>query len=174
MRMVASSVTLSAALILGLSGSAASGQDQPAAGSPPPTATTQAPADAQAASPNTPAPPDAQAPPANRAPNPERLAKMMAKRLSLTPDQESQIEPILAERDQQVQGARADASLTPRDRRAKVRGIQQDSDSKIEAILSDGQKQQYEQMKAEQRAKRQEQRQQGQGGTPPPPPADSQ
>jgi periplasmic protein CpxP/Spy len=148
MRSVTSVVALSAALILGLSGSVALAQDQPAAGSPPPAATTQAPS-------------------ATRAPNPERQSKMLAKRLSLTPEQESQIEPILADRDQQLQSVRADASLAPRDRRAKVQGIQQDSDSKINAILNDAQKQQYEQMKAEQRAKRQQQREQRQGGAPP-------
>jgi periplasmic protein CpxP/Spy len=176
MRIVAPSVALSAALILGLSGGVALAQDQPAAGSPPPAATTQAPSDAQAAPADMPPPPpEAQAPSATRAPNPERQAKMLARKLSLTPDQESQIEPILADRDQQLQTVRGNASLAPGDRRAKVQGIQQDSDSKINAILNDAQKQQYEQLKAEQRAKRQQQREQRQQGeAPPPPPADNQ
>ena len=94
------------------------------------------------------------------APNPQRQAKRMAKKLGLTPDQESKIEPILADRDQQLQSARADTTLAPKDKRAKVRGINQDSDAKIESILSDTQKQQYEQMKQDRKASKQ------QGGAP--------
>lgn len=142
MRIFSPSIALGAALIFGLSGSALLAQDQPAAGASPPAAASQAP------------PSDAQP---HRAPNPQRQAKMMARRLSLTPDQESAIEPILADRQQQVQSARADTTLAPRARRQKVKGIQQDSDNKIEAILNDTQKQQYEQMKQERRAKRQRQ-----------------
>lgn len=167
MRIVAPLVALSAALIFGLSASAALGQDQPAAGSPPPAATTQAAPDTQAASPDTPQPPaDAQSPSPSLAPNPERQARGLAKRLSLTPEQESQIEPILADRLERFQSLRANASITPRDRREQMRGIQQESDRKIEAILSDAQKQQYAQLKAERRAKRQQRLEQQQSEPP--------
>ncbi len=83
----------------------------------------------------------------HRAPNPQREAKHMAKTLNLSQDQEGKIEPILADRAQQMQAARADSSLTPKDRRAKVQGVRQDADGKIEAVLTDAQKQQYEQLK---------------------------
>jgi hypothetical protein len=53
-----------------------------------------------------------------------------------------------------MQTLRADASLTPQDRHAKVQAIMQDSNSKIEALLNDTQKQQYEQMLANRRAHR--------------------
>lgn len=151
MRNFAPPMALSAALIFVLSGSALLAQDQPAAGAPPPAATSQAPS------------PDAQP---NRTPNPERQAKMMAKKLALTADQQSQIEPILADRQQQIQTTRADTTLAPRVRRAKVQGILQDSDSKIEAILNDAQKQQYEQLKQDRYANRQMRAQQH-TGTPP-------
>lgn len=98
----------------------------------------------QTPAPATPAPTAQQ-----HAPNPKRQAKHLAKELGLTPDQMSQIEPILADRSQQMQSLRADTSLTPRDRRAKARAIQQDSKGKIEAVLNDTQKQQYEQMLAQ-------------------------
>jgi len=65
----------------------------------------------------------------------------------------SKIEPILADRDQQVQSVRSDATLAPKDRKAKVHGIRQDSDSRIEALLNDTQKQQYEQIKQSRKAK---------------------
>jgi protein CpxP len=138
MRSFYPSLALGTALIIGLSGSALLAQDQsaPAVNAPPPAAS-----------------------PAQRpmhAPNPQHQAKKMAKELGLTQDQVSKIEPILADRDQQVQSVRSDATLGPRDIKAKVRGIRQDSDSKIEAILSDTQKQQYEQIKQSHKGKRQQ------------------
>ena len=68
-----------------------------------------------------------------------------------------QVEPILANRDQQVQSTREDTTLAPKDKRAKLRGINQDSDNQIEAILNDTQKQQYEQMKQNHKAAKQQQ-----------------
>jgi periplasmic protein CpxP/Spy len=88
------------------------------------------------------------------APNPNRQAKHLAKELGLTRDQVAQIKPILAGRFQQMQSLRADTSLTPQDRRVKAHAIQQDSTEKIEAVLNDTQKQQYEQMLAQRRARR--------------------
>ncbi len=81
----------------------------------------------------------------------------MAKQLGLTPDQQSKIEPILADRAQQMQSVRSDSTLAQNDRKAKLHGIRQDSDSKIEAILNDTQKQQYEQMKQDHKANRRQQ-----------------
>lgn len=80
-------------------------------------------------------------------PDPQRQAKRMAKTLNLSQDQQSKIEPILADRAQKAEAVRSDSSLAPADRRSKMQGIQQDADSKIEAVLNDQQKQQYEQMK---------------------------
>lgn len=116
-------------------------------------------ASAQAADTASPAAQDAQTQPAaphgHRGMNPNRQAKRLAKQLNLSQDQVSQIEPILADRDQQMQALRADSSITPSDRRAKAKGIMDDSNSKIEAVLNDQQKQQYEQMLAARRSHRQ-------------------
>ena len=90
-------------------------------------------------------------------PNPRHQAKRMAKQLGLTPDQQSKIEPILADRAQQIQSVRSDSTLAQNDRKAKLHGIRQDSDSKIEAVLNDTQKQQYEQMKQDHKANRRQQ-----------------
>lgn len=116
-------------------------------------------ASAQAADTASPAAQDAQTQPAapqrHRGMNPNRQAKRLAKQLNLSQDQVSQIEPILADRDQQMQALRGDSSIAPADRRAKAKGIMDDSNSKIEAVLNDQQKQQYEQMLAARRSRRQ-------------------
>lgn len=154
-----------AVLIFGLAPGGLLAQDQPAAGAPPAATTSEAfppstqPNDAQsnAAQPGM-APP--LAPHSRRAPNPERQARALAKKLSLTPEQQSQVESILVDRQQQVQSARADATLAPRARRAQVRRISQSSNRKIEALLNGTQKQQYAEMKQERREKRQMRKQQ--------------
>jgi periplasmic protein CpxP/Spy len=117
-------------------------------------------ASAQAADTASPAAQDTQtqANAPKRGMNPERQAKRLGKQLNLSQDQVSQIEPILADRDQQMQALRGDSSLAPADRRAKAKGIMDDSNTKIEAVLNDQQKQQYEQMLASRRSHR------GQGG----------
>lgn len=136
MRTFFPSVALGSLLVVGLSGNALLAQDQSA----PPATSEQVPAQRPA-----------------HVPNPQHQAKKMAKALGLTPDQVSKIEPILADRDQQVQSLRADTTLTPSDRKAKMHGIRQDSDSRIEAILNDTQKQQYEQIKQSRKANRHQQ-----------------
>lgn len=89
--------------------------------------------------------------------NPDKQAKHLAKELGLTRDQVAQIKPILADRQQQVQALQADNSLAAADRRSKMKAIQQESKAKVEAVLNDTQKQQYEQMLAARRAHRQNQ-----------------
>ena len=142
MRLISPSTVLCIVMSSGLVGGAllAQDQNQPPAGATPPAAGSQTSPEAQP----------------HRAPNPHRQAKMMAKKLGLSADQQTQLEPILADREQQMQGVRADTTLAPNDRREKARGIMQDSDSKIDAILTDPQKQQYEQMKQSHRAARQQ------------------
>jgi Spy/CpxP family protein refolding chaperone len=136
MRNFLSTVALGSALVVGLSGNALLAQDQSA---PPPAS----------------APQPAQRP--AHVHNPRHQAKKMAKTLGLSPDQVSKIEPILADRDQQVQSLRSDATVSPSDRKAKMHGIRQESDSRIEAILNDTQKQQYEQIKQTRKANRHQQ-----------------
>jgi len=136
MRTFFSSVALGSILAVGLSGNALLAQDQSA----PPAASAPTPAQRPA-----------------HVPNPRHQAKKMAKALALTPDQVSKIEPILADRDQQVQSLRSDTTLAPNDRKAKMHGIRQESDTQIEAILNDTQKQQYEQIKQSRKANRHQQ-----------------
>jgi protein CpxP len=130
------STLLSLVLVSGLTGSALLAQDQAQPGPAAPSVSTSA--------------------QPHKVPNPQHQAKRMAKKLGLSADQKAQIEPILADRDQQMQNLRNNTTLSPQDRKAQIRGIRQGSDSKIEAILNDTQKQQYEQMKQDHRARKQQ------------------
>lgn len=116
---------------------------------------SQAPAPSEQAAPaqSTPAQTE-QAQPMRHAPNANRQARHLAKTLGLSHEQVAQIKPIIAGRIQQMQSLRADTSLNPQDRRQKAREIMQDSQTKIEAVLNDHQKQQFEQMLAARRARR--------------------
>jgi periplasmic protein CpxP/Spy len=130
-------------------GAFAQDQSAPDSQSSPPAAT----APAQAPE-STPAP--------RHAPNPHRQAKVLAKKLGLSAQQESQLEPILANRVQQVQSIRADTTLSPQEKRLKLRGVRQDANNQIEAMLTDSQKQQFEQMKQQQMSRHRQQQQQQQ------------
>jgi periplasmic protein CpxP/Spy len=144
MRIGFSSTLLGFVLLSGLTGTSLLAQDQTGAGvSSTPTS------GASSAQPH-------------QAPNPQRQAKKMAKKLGLSSDQTARIEPVLADRDQRVQDVRSNTKLAPSERKAQLHGIARDSNTKIEAILTDTQRQQYEQMKQDRRAKKQ----QAQSGVP--------
>jgi hypothetical protein len=106
---------------------------------------------AQSPSINQPAAP-AQQGQQHRTTDPNQQAAHLGKRLGLSGDQVAQITPILADRQQKVQALRADNSISQQDRHSKVQAIMQDSNGRIESLLNDTQKQQYEQMLAERRA----------------------
>ena len=53
-----------------------------------------------------------------------------------------------------AEAKRGDSSLAPADRRAKAQAIMHDSRTKIETVLNDQQKQQFEQQMAQRRARR--------------------
>lgn len=103
--------------------------------------------------------------------SPERQLKHMTKQLDLTPDQQSQIKPILESRQQQMQALWQDQTLSREDRRQKMMAIQQDSNGKIEGVLNDTQKQKYEAMQARMHQHRMHRgmgQGAGQGSAPPP------
>ncbi|WP_058185786.1 hypothetical protein [Terracidiphilus gabretensis] len=92
--------------------------------------------------------------------DPTKEAKRLGKELGLNKTQVTQILPILEDRANQMQTLRTDASVAPADRRTKAKGIMDDSRAKLEAVMTDQQKQQFEQMQAARKAKRQQQGQQ--------------
>ncbi|MGO9323581.1 MAG: hypothetical protein ACLP07_03390 [Terracidiphilus sp.] len=112
----------------------------------------QAPDSNQAPAANTPQAAQGQPGYQHRNFDPSQFAAHLGKRPGLTSDQVAQITPILTARQQQMQTLRADTSLSMQDRHSKARAIRQDTNSKIEALLNDQQKQQFEQMLAQRRA----------------------
>lgn len=100
-------------------------------------------------------------PPARRRPpNPAREAHRLGRQLGLNAGQVSQIEPVLADRQHQLENVRTDPTLTPQQRRAQARSITRDSKSKLEAVMTDSQRQQYEQMLQSRREARRQRMQQ--------------
>ena len=143
MRSIKATVILGALLSTGLLIAQQSNSGQPSA------TTSQQPDSSLGATPGA----QAQAQPRERHQHdPAQQAKHLAKQLNLSGDQVAQLQPILADRDQQMEQLRSDSTLAPRDRRMKTRSVMQGTQSRIEALLNDTQKQQYEQMLAERRA----------------------
>ena len=81
--------------------------------------------------------------------DPDRQLEHMTRMLSLSADQQSQIKPLLVDRQQKMQAVFQDQSLSREDRRARMQSIRQDSQTKIEAVLNDQQKQKFEAMQQE-------------------------
>jgi periplasmic protein CpxP/Spy len=76
--------------------------------------------------------------------DPDQRLAQMTKRYKLTTDQQSQIKPILQDEQQQMQSLRSDTSSSREDKRAKMQSIHQADTQKIEAVLTDEQKQKFE------------------------------
>lgn len=123
-------------LTLGMAGTAALGQDNPA-------------------------PQSDQNPPMHhhRGMNPDMQLRRMTKHLDLSADQQSQIKPILESRQQQMQQLWQDQSVPREERHQKMEAIQQDTTEKIEAVLNDTQKQKFESMQAHMKQRRMEHQQ---------------
>ncbi len=107
--------------------------------------------------------------------DPAKQLAHLTKTLSLTPDQQAQIKPILEDRDQQAMALHSDTSLSQQDKMAKMKGIHESSDAKIQGVLNDQQKQQYAAMKQKQMEMMHEHMKgeagpEGAGAPPPPPP----
>jgi Spy/CpxP family protein refolding chaperone len=93
-------------------------------------------------------PPDTSAPPPvgghRGMMDPAQQLEGMTKRYNLSADQQTQLKPILASQQQQMQALRGDPSLSREDRMAKMQSIGADTKTKIEAVLNDDQKKQFE------------------------------
>jgi protein CpxP len=95
--------------------------------------------------------------------DPDQQVARMTKRYNLSVDQQAQIKPILVNQQQQMQALHGDSSLSQDDRMAKMKGIREESSTKIQAILNDTQKKQF----AEDQQRMQERMQERGGGAPP-------
>jgi len=100
----------------------------------------------------------AAAPPAgamqgHRQPDPEQQAQHLTKMLNLTPDQSNKIAAILQQRQQQFTALKSDTSADPMAQRQKVREQMKSSQSQIDAVLTDAQRQQWQAIREKMRQK---------------------
>ena len=105
-----------------------------------------------------------QSDPASTASMPDEVVGIMAEKLALSDDQKTQITPIIADRQAQLRALREDTSLRRLQRARKAKRIFNDSDKKINAILTPDQRKKYAAMEQEMR-ERAKQRAQQSGGT---------
>lgn len=116
---------LTAALVLALGTGAALAQQAP----PPPQDGPQGP------------------PMHHRQPNPQREAERLARRLNLTPDQTAKLEPVLANRQQQMEAIRNNGQLTQEDARMQMRALQKSTHEQLATILTPDQLQQMKELR---------------------------
>jgi hypothetical protein len=101
---------------------------------------------------------------------PGRQIAVLTRMLNLSPEQQKQILPILADRQQRLQAIYQDPTFSPQDRQARAQDVREDANRKIEVVLNDQQKQQFQQvLKNSARAPRRGRR--PVVSAPPPPPA---
>ncbi len=98
--------------------------------------------------------------------DPDKQLEHMSKQLDLTADQQSQIKPLLVDRQQKMQALFQNQSLSREDRRSQMMAIRQDTNAKIEAVLTDQQKQKFEAMQERMHEHRGGQNPGGDGGAP--------
>jgi len=97
--------------------------------------------------------------------DPLQEAAFLSKRLNLSADQQSKLEPILADRDQKIAALRSDSSLTPDQKKEQFRTIHQNMKQQLSTILTPDQ---LQQMKSFHGHRRGGQQPQSQPSTPPP------
>ena len=98
--------------------------------------------------------------------DPDQMLAHMTKRYNLTADQQSQIKPILQDQQQQMQSLRSDTSSSREDKMAKMQSMHEATTQKIEAVLTDQQKQKFEADQQKMQERRAEHMHGGQGGQP--------
>jgi hypothetical protein len=97
---------------------------------------------------------------ARKLPTPEEVVAMLDSKLSLTDDQKAQIAPLIADRQQQLRAAAANDSTRRFKKARKMKSIYEDSDKKINAILTDDQKKKYAEIEQQMHEQMKERRQQ--------------
>lgn len=147
-------ITGSVVLVLGLGLTSAKAQDQ--SGTPPENAPQGQPPQEGAAGGRG----------MRRGPmSPDQMVARLDQRLHLSDDQKTKIRSIMEDRQASMEKLRSDTSLTPEDRRAKMRTIFEEHNDQIKNVLNDEQKQEFDQMM-------QRRGRMGRGNPPPPPPSD--
>jgi Spy/CpxP family protein refolding chaperone len=82
------------------------------------------------------------------------VLNVLAKRLSLTEDQKAKILPVIIERRQKIQEVETSSTLFLRQKMGRVRGINEDSDRRINALLTGDQQKAYASLEQERKVQR--------------------
>jgi hypothetical protein len=107
--------------------------------------------------------------------DPQQRVNMLAKRLKLSDDQKQKLLPIFTDEQTQMKSLRDDSSLSREDKMTKMKSIHEDTETKVNGLLNDDQKQQYTKMQEQMRQRMHDRMGGGQGGPqgeaggPPPP-----
>ena len=84
-------------------------------------------------------------------PPPEQVVQTLANKLGLNAEQQNQLLPIIAGRQQQLLAIRADTSLMRVQKARRMKAVFDESDQKINALLNEQQRQQYAQLEQQMR-----------------------
>ncbi len=77
----------------------------------------------------------------------------LSQQLNLTDDQKAKLQPIFQEEEKQIRAVRNDSSLTPDQKREKIKQIHEANRPQVDAVLTPEQKQKLAQIKAEHKEK---------------------
>lgn len=107
-------------------------------------------------------------------PNAHRQLHHLTKMLNLTPDQQKQMLPILQDQHKRMRSIHDNAGLSPQERRQQMRSAMMETHQKLQALMTDSQKQQFKQTMQQRRERMQNRRGMGLGrgegaGAPSPP-----
>ena len=137
-------------------------------------------AGAQAPDGPPPGPTQEQAGQGRQMPGPDRELNALTRVLSLTADQQTGVKAVLTQQFEQMKALRqkarssnetAESQETMQARRSQMEAIRNESDTKIAALLDDGQKKTFADWTARRKAEMEKRRaRDGQNGPPPPPP----
>jgi hypothetical protein len=80
--------------------------------------------------------------------DPAKRAAMLAKRLNLSSDQQSRVQDILKSEQSQMEGLRADSSISQQDRRSKMMEIHKSTNDQIRGLLDPDQQKKWDEMES--------------------------
>ncbi len=95
--------------------------------------------------------------------SPDQELSHLTEALDLTSDQQTRIKPILESRRDQLVQMRGDASLSRQAKMAKMKSLDDESNTKLETVLNSKQKLKYEQMVARRKERMEQMRTQHNG-----------
>lgn len=83
--------------------------------------------------------------------DPHKQAMHLSKKLGLSADQTAKLEPILAQRHDQMEALRQNTSLTPDQRKEQMRDLNRNTHQQLAGVLTPDQMEQWKQMRKQHR-----------------------